>query len=202
MTDKHLAFDCIQMLEKYEKYARKLPNDNSKVESLLNSDMVAWKKAYYPQLVETGKIRDGSFFQNPLVNRNYGIGQDGKFTKYEYVQFLWRAYKFLMGDFSADSMDLQYIKTCIQRLEPYAAAFENHGTETSAVHALNDADMQLWLGDAYERLSKSGVIMDGAFFGDPQKDPRLGIGNDGKFTGEELCHFLFRLYQAAYRLLH
>ena len=195
MTDKQLAMQCIRMLEKYINDAKNLPNNNTKNLRLDGADMTAWKQTYYPQLVANGKIRDGVFFENPLKNRNYGIGQDGECTKYEYVQFLWSAYKFVMGDFPADSDALKYIKDCIKMLEPCASSFENHGTETAAVHSLNPADKKKWVNEIYPKLSKSGLIPDGTFFGDIKADPRLGVGNDGEFTGEELCHFLFRLYR-------
>ena len=61
VTDKQLAVQCIHMLEQYLNEAKKLPNDNSKTLTLAGSDMAEWKNTYYPQLVQSGKIRDGGF---------------------------------------------------------------------------------------------------------------------------------------------
>lgn len=83
---KQLVRESIVMLEKYYKEARKLPNANSKVLELAGKDAEDWKNTYYPLLVQSGAIRDGPFFQNLIVNHNYGIGADAKCTKYEYVQ--------------------------------------------------------------------------------------------------------------------
>lgn len=184
------------MLEKYYDRARALPNNNTRVITLDGQDMADWKSLYYPQLVQSSIIQDGTFFQNPLINKNYGIGADGQFTKYEYVQFLWKAYKYVVTDFSAN-FGVKYIKECIDMLEPYADAFMNHGTETSDVHPFREADMTKWKYEYYPYFSKSGIVPDGQFFGDVQTVPNYGIGLDGCFAGEELCHFLYQLYKFA-----
>lgn len=194
MADKRLAMQCVQMLEKYLDEAKGLPNDNSKMLTLAGPDMAEWKSVYYPKLVESGKIRDGVFFQNPLKDLRYGIGNDGKCTKLEYFQFLWSAYKFALGDFAAENEALKYIKGCIKMLEPYAADFENRGTNPGISRDLKDADMAQWKDGYYLKLSKSGLVPDAAYFGG---GAHLGIGSDGRFVGEELLHFLYRLYRLA-----
>ena len=193
---KQLARESIVMLEKYYDEARSLPNNNTKVLELRGKDAEDWKNTYYPQLVQSGAVRDGLFFQNPIVNQNYGIGADAHCTKYEYVQYLWSAYKYVLTDFTANT-GVRYIKECIDMLEPYAKQFENHLTETSKVCTLNGGDVNKWKYEYYPYFSKSGLIPDGQFFGDVHKDPRLGVGNDGAFAGEELCHFLYQLYKFA-----
>lgn len=165
VTDKQLAVQCIHMLEQYLNEAKKLPNDNSKTLTLAGSDMVEWKNTYYPQLVQSGKIRDGAFFQNPLKDFRYGIGNDGACTKLEYLQFLWSAYKFVVGDFTADNEALKCIKGCIKMLEPYAADFENCGTSPGISRDLEDADMAQWKDEYYPKLSKSGLVPDASYFG-------------------------------------
>lgn len=197
MSDlNQLVRECIDMLEKYYDEAQKLPNNNTKCLSLNQEDLKLWTGTYYPQLVQSGVIRDGVFFQNPIKNQNYGIGADGKCTKYEYVQFLWSAYQYVVTDFSAN-LGLQYIKECIDMLEPYTEIFKNNLTETSMVKNLNNNDMDRWKKGFYPFFSKSGLIPDGQFFGDVEATPNLGIGEDGAFYGEELCHFLYQLYKFA-----
>lgn len=199
MTDKQLAVQCVQMLEKYLSEVETLPNDNSKVLTLAAPDMKAWKDTYYPNLVQNSKIRDGVFFQNPLKDLRYGIGNDGAFTKLEYLQFLWSAYKFVLGDFPAGGDALKCIKGCINMLEPYAVDFENRGTDPGISRDLTGADMTQWKNEYYPKLSESGLVPDAAYFGG---GAHLGIGNDGRFVAEELCHFLYRLYRLAYTSLN
>lgn len=199
MTDQQLAVQCIQMLEKYLGEVKNLPNDNSKMLTLAGSDMTEWKNTYYPDLVQSGKIRDGVFFQNPLKDFRYGIGNDGVCTKLEYLQFLWSAYKFVLGDFAAGSDALKCIKGCVKMLEPYATDFENRGTNPGISRDLTGTDMEQWKNEYYPKLSKSGLVPDAAYFGG---DAHLGIGSDGRFVAEELCHFLYRLYRLAYTSLN
>ena len=199
-NSKVLTKQCIVMLEKYYQKAQNLPNNNKKVLNLEAQDLKDWKNTYYPELVKSGLIRDGEFFQKPLKNLNYGIGIDGAFTKYEYVQFLWRAYKYIVTDFSANS-GVKYIKECIDTLEPYSSLFENHSTETSDVKSFNSVDMQKWKYEYYPYFSKSGLIPDGQFFGNLKENANYGIGKDGAFSGEELCHFLYQLYKFADRVI-
>lgn len=194
---KELIKKCIAMLEAYYEKARNLPNDSSKSLTLEGQDMTDWKKTYYPLLVVSGIIQDGMYFQNPLVNTNYGIGADGTCTKYEYIQFLWSAYKYLDIDFTANPC-VKFIKQCIDMLDPYVIPFKNHLTETKTVNSLNANDSQRWMSDFYPSLMRSGLIADGQFFGDISKQPNYGIGKDGHFAGEELCHFLYQLYRIAY----
>lgn len=198
MTDKQLAVKCVQMIETYLPDVQKLPNNNTKMVSLTGSDKTDWQNIYYPQLSKSGKIRDGLFFQNPLKDFRYGIGDDGTGTKLEFLQFLWSAYKFILGDFPANSEALTCIKDCIKMLEPYAAGFENKGTKPDIAFDLNKADMKKWNDVYYPKLSGSGLVPDASFFG----TPNLGIGNDGRFGAEELCHFLYRLYRQAYIILN
>lgn len=198
MTDKQLAVKCVQMIETYLPDVQKLPNDNTKMVTLAGPDMTDWKNTYYPQLVENGKIRNGEFFQKPLTDFRYGIGNDGVGTKLEFLQFLWSAYKFILGDFPADREALTCIKNCIRMLEPYAAGFENKGTKPGFTVDLNEADMEMWMGVYYSRLSYSGLVPDASFFG----APNMGVGNDGRFGAEALCHFLYRLYRQAYIILN
>lgn len=193
---KQLAKESIVMLEKYYEKAKHLPNDNSAVWTLEGADLTTWKNTYYPQLVKSGEICDSSFFQNPVANPNYGIGADGQFTKYEYVQYLYSAYKYVLTDFSANS-GLKYIKTCIDMLEPYVGLFKNHGTGTDELHSFKSADMDKWEKEYYLYFSKSGLVPDGQFFGNVNENPNYGIGADGQFAGEELCHFLYQLYKFA-----
>lgn len=200
MTDKQLAVKCIQMLEAYLTEAKNLPNDNTKTMPLTGSDMTDWKNTYYPQLVQSGKIVDGSFFQNPLKDFRYGIGNDGTCTKLEYLHFLWSAYKFVLGDFSPNGETLACIKSCIKMLEPYAARYENRGTGAGPDYHLDAADMTKWKSEYYPKLVGSGMVPDNAYFG--SGGAHMGIGNDGRFVGEELFHFLFRLYRQAYIILN
>ncbi len=199
MTDKQLAVQCIQMLEKYLNEVKNLPNNNSKMLTLAGSDMTEWKNTYYPQLVQSGKIRDGAFFQNPLKDFRYGIGNDGVCTKLEYLQFLWSAYQFVLGDFPSSNESLKCIKNCIKMLEPYAADFQNQGTGVSISRDLKSTDMTEWKNEYYPKLSKPGLVPDASYFAN---GAHLGIGNDGRFVAEELCHFLFRLYRQAYIILN
>ena len=199
MTDKQLAVKCIQMVETYLEEVKKLPNNNKKTLTLAGSDLTDWKDTYYPQLVQSGKIRDGSFFQNPLKDFRYGIGKDGGGTKLEYLQFLWSAYKFILGDFPASGETLTCVKDCIKMLEPYAADFENRGTGIGTCFDLKEADMKKWKDEYYPKLSGSGLVPDASYFG---STPNRGIGDDGSFYAEEFCHFLFRLYRQAYIILN
>lgn len=199
MSDKLLAVQCIQMLEKYLNEVENLPNDNSRVMTLASSDMADWKNTYYPQLVQSGKICDGAFFQNPLKDLRYGIGCDGECTKLEYLHFLWSAYKFALGDFPPKNEWLVRLKDCIKMLEAYAADFENQGTGVKISRDLKPTDMAKWRNEYYPKLSGSGLVPDASYFGG---GAHLGIGNDGRFVAEELCHFLFRLYRQAYVILN
>ncbi|MDR1149516.1 MAG: hypothetical protein LBK66_12890 [Spirochaetaceae bacterium] len=195
---RQLTMDCIKMLEGsgYYDRAKALPNNNTKVELLNSNDLSVWKSTYYPQLSRAGVIKDGAYFQSPVIDINYGIGADGAFTKYEYVQFLWQAYKYVLTDFSANP-GITYIKECIDMLEKYTGSFQNKGTETQKVLGLNAVDLTRWNYEFYPLFSKSGLIPDGQFFGDVNKTPNYGIGQDGAFAGEELCHFLYQLYKFA-----
>ncbi|GHT86620.1 hypothetical protein FACS1894137_12450 [Spirochaetia bacterium] len=195
------ALNSIIMLEKHYNNVKNLRNDNKQAYTLPGTDLSDWKNTYYPQLVQSGFVRDGSFFQNPVSNPNYGIGADGGFTKYEYVQYLWSAYKYVPTDFSANS-GVKYIKKCIDMLEPYVVSFQNRGTGTADIHRLNATDMQTWKYEYYPYFSKSGLIPDGAFFGDIAAQPNYGIGADGAFAGEELCHFLYKLYKLAHTVIN
>lgn len=199
MTDKQLAVKCVQMLETYLEEVKKLPNNNKKMLTLAGSDMTDWKNTYYPQLSQSGKIRDGVFFQSPLKDLRYGIGNDGVATKLEYLQFLWSAYKFILGDFPASGETLTRVKGCIKMLEPYAAKFESQGTGISTCFELNKEDMEKWKSEYYPKLSESGMVPDASYFG---STANMGIGNDGQFYAEEFCHFLFRLYRQAYIILN
>jgi hypothetical protein len=82
------------MLEKYYDRARDLPNDNSKYLDLDKDDMAKWHQVYYPQLSKCEIIKDASYFNNPVSDDTLGIGVDGRFCKFEYVQFLYRAYRY------------------------------------------------------------------------------------------------------------
>ena len=185
MTDKQLAVKCVQMVETYLEEVKKLPNDNSKMVTLAGSDMTDWKNTYYPQLVQNGKIRDGAFFQNPLKDLRYGIGNDGVGTKLEYLQFLWSAYKFILGDFSASGKTLTCVKDCIKMLEPYAVDFANQGTNVKISRTLKDADMRKWKDEYYPKLSNFGMVPDASCFsGSPLKYEALDtMSNVGPSKG-------------------
>ncbi len=69
--------DCMQMLNTYN------PVEGDELKSLNAEDMEAWKNIYYPNLVQTGLVQDGS---NP--DPAYGIGNDGKFHQDELDNFM------------------------------------------------------------------------------------------------------------------
>lgn len=196
MSDlKKLARESIKMLEKYYETVKKMPN-TPEVMGISEQDTKQWKNVYYPKLVKSKEIRDGEFFQFPLIDPNYGIGADATFTKYEYVQYLWQAYKYVIDEkvFHTNPV-ATYIKSCIDMLEPYAENFQNLSTETKKCVKLSESDMIKWKTQYYPYLSQSAHIPDGEFFGDAESNPKYGIGNDGAFYGDELCHFLYQLYK-------
>lgn len=192
-----LVKDCISMFERYYEQARTLPNDNSKVFTLNGADLKAWKDTFYPQLSKPEIIQDAGFFQSPVKNANYGVGMDGSFCKVEYVQFLYRAYKYLKPNFDANS-GTRYIKQCVDMLEPYVTRFANKGTGDDVVITLSNSELELWKKGYYLFFCKSALLKDGEFFGDITKNANFGIGADGAFTGKELLHFLYQCYKLVY----
>lgn len=85
---------CIRMLEPYVEYCVNT-TEMSKITTLSTTHMKSWKDEYYPKLVETKKIHDTDFFDSEEKNKNYGIGQDGKFNSTELLHFLYECYKYL-----------------------------------------------------------------------------------------------------------
>jgi hypothetical protein len=201
MSDENsLVKECVSMLEKYYGQVQALPNDNSKSITLQGTDMAAWKNTYYPQLVKTKRVMDGEFFQYPLRDTRSGIGDDGVFCKYEYIQFMYRAYRFFLvnDEMFARNSGTRYIKECIDFVEPYHTQFANKGMADGVVAYFPSNKMDMWKLDYYVYLSLSGLIPDGQFFGDVSKDSRLGIGNDGAFAGKEILHFLYECCKFVY----
>jgi hypothetical protein len=194
--ERRLIYECVRMLDKYYDRVKCLSGMN--ILSFDSIDMNEWKTKYYPKLVQTGIIRDGDFFQNSLENKNYGIGDDGSFCRYEYVGFLYWAYKALVRSFTTNQ-ETVYIKHCIDLLEPFVAQFENKGTSDN-FFTLPNAIRDKWQSEYYKNLSLSGKISDGDFFGDFKSNPDLGIGADGTFSGVELLHFLFECYRAVFSI--
>jgi hypothetical protein len=195
-----LTRDCIGMLERYYDRAGGLPNDNSKCLELDKDDMTKWRQVYYPQLSKPEIIKDASYFENPVKNDRYGIGSDGRFCKFEYAQFMYRAYKYVYQhafrrfDFTKNEKTVN-LDQCVTMLEKYVASFEIKGTNDCVTVTHMADEIALWKNTYYPFFVKFGIIPDGEFFGDVQKNPNLGVGADCVFYGKELFHFLYQCYK-------
>lgn len=184
--------ECLKMLEGYRDRVRK--GGLGDIHELNAADMKKWLDDYYPNLSETGFVKDGQFFQSPLKSKNLGIGNDGKFLKYEYAGFLYQGYRILLDQVPPTPGLVSYLRDCIAMLTPYLARFENTSTGTGTAYDLDAADMKCWKEDYYIVLSKIGLVEDADFF---NGQPQMGIGNDGRFIGAELLFFLAGCYKLA-----
>jgi hypothetical protein len=196
--------ECVAMLDKYYDKAKALPNNNSRAVSLEGGDLSDWTNKYYVSLADpdNGILQDASFFEDPVRNFNVGIGRDGKFYKYEYVQFMYRAYRYLhyqRPSFGTNA-GTRFIRECVDMLDPYVREFQGKGiTDTNSLR-LQGSELSDWLKGYYPILVKTGLIADGSFFGSVDANPNYGIGADGVFFGKELLFFLWQAYRYVYIL--
>lgn len=86
--------DALQMLNKYKDNFDKDGNvkdkggytgGDKKAAAFTAEDMKVWKEEYYPMLVESGLVQDGSWSR---ADTTLGIGSDGIFTKEELNTFI------------------------------------------------------------------------------------------------------------------
>lgn len=91
---------CIYMLEPYVWYYVG-KSDITNVMGMSDEHMKLWKEQFYPDLVESKKIPDYSFFDEE--NKNTGIGADGYFNGTELLHFLYQCYKYICNpNFTGD----------------------------------------------------------------------------------------------------
>jgi hypothetical protein len=201
----NLAWDCAVMLEKHYDAVKKL-NGINELFLLPKDDLAIWQNTYYKALVETRFIIDGEFFKYPIKDdEDVGIWKDGRFNKYEYVQFLYRIYKKLLDAFGVFVFQCQNktvlkLLPCIEFLEHYLKNFEGKGARDEHQEGVSPSEAAVWQG-YYEALVKTAGIPDGSFFGDVTKNANYGIGKDGWFTGAELFHFLYQCCKNAFMLI-
>ncbi len=63
--------------------------------------------------------------------------------------------------------------------------------------SLNNDDMKLWK-ENYQKLLKEEGITDGGFFKDGDKNPNIGVGDDGVFNKFEYCNIMYQLFKYLY----
>jgi hypothetical protein len=145
-------------------------------------------------------METGLLFENPVKDDRFGIGSDGRFCKFEYAQFMYRAHKYVYQhtfrqfDFTKNKKTVN-LDQCVTMLEKYVARFKNKGTADKATVTPAPDAVVLWKNTYYPFFVKFGLIPDGEFFGDIQKNPNFGIGADCEFYGKELFHFFYQCYK-------
>lgn len=83
--------DCATMIDKYaDTFSQKDPR---KSQSFNEKDMKRWKEVYHPTLVGEGLILDDRYFTPDGSRPEFGIGNDGSFSRNDYFQFAYRVFK-------------------------------------------------------------------------------------------------------------
>jgi hypothetical protein len=191
---------CAAMLEGYYDEVKADGTSNSIPHTLKDDDMAMWKTYYY-DMVKAEKIEDCEFFDES--DPTLGIGNDGKFVKVEYCNFMYRIYKYLYNKRKAENGtvlkdkkgEVNIVNKCIDVLEKYVDSFKGKGTGYNSTINMSASDTKTWKEECYPELSALNLFPDGSFFGDVHANANYGVGADGVFSARELLHFLYQCYK-------
>lgn len=192
---RYCVYQCAMMFDGLYASAKILKNDYSNRISLSGDNLKEWQNNYYPNLVETGILKNGSFFDAEYADR-YGVSKDGTFSKAGYCNILYECFKILANG-TKNLACLQEVNYCCAMLEPFVDTFAGN-RENCAPKDLPGSGKEQWKSKYYASLVQSGKIEDGDFFGNTRDNPNYGIGADAACGIAELQHFLYRAYRYAY----
>lgn len=191
---RKLIIECIDLFEaNYRSVVIELGMNFTSPVKLKPDHMEQWMKTYYPKLVKSNIIMDDRFFCPDGLKPEWGVGNDGIFTKFEYCNFLYRLAELTVDNSVPKNEETNLVIECILMLEPYINYFAAKANEGKAL-SLGVGDLNLWNKEYYIKLVASNLIPDDVFFDKSGRSKNLGIGNDGKFQGTELLHFLYECY--------
>lgn len=204
-----LVKECVEMLESYYDSIRIKPCNEAF--TLSDKDKELWNKTGR-QLVDAGIISDLYFFSETPETEYKGIGIDRTFYKYQYCETLYECYKYLAGNYVPDSTT-QFVKFCIDMTEPYVNRFRRKpgevptGSMGADFYPFDKDDLHTWNAyckPIFQCLDTDSDVRDIyreniKFWQAGAAQPaNSGIGDDGRFFGSELLHFLYRSYRFLY----
>ncbi len=214
-----VLYDCALMMEKY---IACFPKEKKSV-TLKEADMKQWKTEFHPKLVQSGLILDDKFFEPNGDHPIRGIGNDGKFSEVEYLQFMFRVYHdlYLIESIKREAINqrnkeegmplkkmvkrenwtpqrIKFLQDCAIMIDKYPDTFSKKDPDKKQL--FNEKDMKRWKEIYRPKLVEEGLILDDKYFAPNGDHPEIGIGNDGLFSRLDYFQFSYRVFKELYFL--
>lgn len=174
---RELIYECLAMVEGYESRVReKTGAAHGELVVFDVEDMVRWKQAYYPLLVETHVLMDDLFFAPDGSAPGKGIGRDGMFYRREYDHFLYEARRQLVYGLKPPG-DL--VAGCVELFERYIRRFKDD-SEKQPTLPFTGEDRRQW-----EEIYQPKLFIDAGVGG--ELEDAIDIG--------EVCRILASCYR-------
>ena len=118
---RYMVFQCAMIFDRLYDKARNLKNNYSDRLCLEGDDLKKWQQDYYPNLVETGILKNGSFFDAKNAAQ-YGVSRDGSFSKAGYCNILYECFRILANE-TPNLPCLKEVTCCCSMLAGFVNAF-------------------------------------------------------------------------------